>query len=195
MEEIEALKEAHPNLQQISFVGAPNLLHMVYMCFCCARMRSVLSCVLQRGLCFDGTVGTRLGAELAISCFEQETLAQSSCRPFHHGWACRRLPHRATCCSHSTLMNVAIVVDGIYMEFAGHSMGGLIARHAAGHLFDEDSGLIAGLRPGHFIAMATPHLGCDVATSPAQVGFDNMLVFRTLNRKQPHYWAAALDLR
>lgn len=48
-------------------------------------------------------------------------------------------------------------------------MGGLIARHAAGHLYDEGTGLVAGLRPGHFITMATPHLGCEVDTSPAQV--------------------------
>jgi Putative serine esterase (DUF676) len=49
-------------------------------------------------------------------------------------------------------------------------MGGLIARHAAGHLFDPATGLVAGLRPAHFVTMATPHLGCEVAASPAQVG-------------------------
>lgn len=48
-------------------------------------------------------------------------------------------------------------------------MGGLIARHAAGHLFDERTGLIAGLQPAHFITMATPHLGCETGSSPAQV--------------------------
>jgi Putative serine esterase (DUF676) len=50
-------------------------------------------------------------------------------------------------------------------------MGGLIARHAAGHLFDPATGLVAGLRPAHFVTMATPHLGCEVAASPAQAGF------------------------
>ena len=53
-------------------------------------------------------------------------------------------------------------------------MGGLIARHAAGHLFDPATGLVAGLRPAHFVTMATPHLGCEVAASPAQVEFEGL---------------------
>lgn len=51
----------------------------------------------------------------------------------------------------------------------GHSMGGLIGRYAAGRLYDPSSGTMAGLAPCHFVAMATPHLGCDSIGSPAQV--------------------------
>lgn len=40
-----------------------------------------------------------------------------------------------------------------------HSMGGLIARHAAGLLYDPATGRIANLEPCHFVAMASPHLG------------------------------------
>jgi len=55
------------------------------------------------------------------------------------------------------------------ISFIGHSMGGLICRHAAGLMFDADAGTMAGLAPGHFITMATPHLGCETGPSPAQV--------------------------
>ncbi|CAL5220186.1 g2158 [Coccomyxa viridis] len=52
----------------------------------------------------------------------------------------------------------------------GHSMGGLIARYALGKMYDPKTGLICGLRPAHFITLATPHLGCAGAVdSPAQV--------------------------
>ena len=33
-------------------------------------------------------------------------------------------------------------------------------RYAAGHLFDASTGHMGGLKPRHFITMATPHLGC-----------------------------------
>jgi pimeloyl-ACP methyl ester carboxylesterase len=57
------------------------------------------------------------------------------------------------------------------ISFIGHSMGGLICRHAAGLLYDAGSGTVAGLRPAHFITMATPHLGCETGPGPAQVGY------------------------
>lgn len=53
------------------------------------------------------------------------------------------------------------------------SMGGLICRYAAGALFDNDSKRVAGLKPAHFLTMATPHLGCDTAGEPqASTAFD-----------------------
>ncbi|KAL4445864.1 hypothetical protein ABPG77_009063 [Micractinium sp. CCAP 211/92] len=55
------------------------------------------------------------------------------------------------------------------ISLLGHSMGGLISRYAAGKLYDPGSGTLAGLAPCHFVAMATPHLGCDAQYSPAQV--------------------------
>ncbi|CAG9460761.1 unnamed protein product [Pedinophyceae sp. YPF-701] len=45
------------------------------------------------------------------------------------------------------------------ISLIGHSMGGLIARYAAGKLYDPQTGLIAGLKPMHYVSMATPHLG------------------------------------
>jgi triacylglycerol esterase/lipase EstA (alpha/beta hydrolase family) len=55
-----------------------------------------------------------------------------------------------------------------YISMLGHSMGGLLIRYAAGRLFDADTGRVAGLKPIHFITMASPHLGCD-AVGEAQV--------------------------
>lgn len=40
---------------------------------------------------------------------------------------------------------------------------------AAGRMFDPRTRTICGLRPCHFVTMATPHLGCDGDTTPAQV--------------------------
>ena len=34
-------------------------------------------------------------------------------------------------------------------------------RYAIGKLYDQDTHLVAGLKPAHFITLATPHLGCD----------------------------------
>ncbi|GAB4821319.1 hypothetical protein N2152v2_008365 [Parachlorella kessleri] len=51
----------------------------------------------------------------------------------------------------------------------GHSMGGLIARFAAGRLYEPESGTMCGLRPCHYVSLATPHLGCDGELNPAQV--------------------------
>eukprot|EP00873_Tetraselmis_striata_P025598 jgi/Tetstr1/445862/TSEL_033502.t1 len=48
------------------------------------------------------------------------------------------------------------------ISFIGHSMGGLVARHAIGTLFDPRGALLLGLRPKHFITLATPHLGFDL---------------------------------
>lgn len=63
--------------------------------------------------------------------------------------------------SHPTLDEISLV---------GHSMGGLIARYAAGRLFDPGTGLIAGrLVPVHYVALASPHLGCDVVAGPSQL--------------------------
>lgn len=47
------------------------------------------------------------------------------------------------------------------ISFVGHSMGGLIARHAAGVLLDPSRGTMAGLAPCHLVTMATPHMGVD----------------------------------
>lgn len=74
------------------------------------------------------------------------------------------------------------------ISLVGHSMGGLIARHAAGLLLvgadieaaDTDiarqsggrsSCLMAGMEPAHFITMATPHLGCSVSPGLSQLPF------------------------
>lgn len=67
---------------------------------------------------------------------------------------------RTVAARHPSLRRVSILA---------HSMGGLISRYAAGRLFDPGSGTVAGLRPCHFVAMATPHLGCDSQYTPAQV--------------------------
>lgn len=44
------------------------------------------------------------------------------------------------------------------------------SRYAAGRLYDPAARTVAGLQPCHFVAMATPHLGCDSQVTPAQVG-------------------------
>ncbi|KAK9842249.1 hypothetical protein WJX81_002631 [Elliptochloris bilobata] len=53
----------------------------------------------------------------------------------------------------------------------GHSMGGLISRYVIGLLYDPNTELICGLRPAHFITLATPHLGCAEVEGPSQVPF------------------------
>ena len=55
------------------------------------------------------------------------------------------------------------------ISVVGHSMGGLVARHAVGRLYDPATRTVAGLRPCHFITMATPHLGCAGESGEAQV--------------------------
>lgn len=40
----------------------------------------------------------------------------------------------------------------------------------AGKLYDPTTRLIAGLKPAHFLTLATPHMGCD-GEGPAQVQF------------------------
>lgn len=40
----------------------------------------------------------------------------------------------------------------------------------AGKLYDPAARLIAGLKPAHFLTLATPHMGCD-GEGPAQVQF------------------------
>ena len=56
------------------------------------------------------------------------------------------------------------------ISFVGHSMGGLIARYAAGQLFDPETRLIADrLRPVHYVSLATPHLGCDLQPGICEV--------------------------
>ena len=56
------------------------------------------------------------------------------------------------------------------ISFVGHSMGGLIARYAAGQLFDPETRLIADrLRPVHYVSLATPHLGCDLLPGICEV--------------------------
>jgi hypothetical protein len=47
-------------------------------------------------------------------------------------------------------------------------MRGLMARYAVGTIFNPDKGYLCGLKPCHFVTMATPHCGCD-ADGVAQV--------------------------
>jgi len=61
---------------------------------------------------------------------------------------------------HPTIRRISVI---------GHSMGGLIARFALGVLFDHRTGLVAGCQPSHFMALVTPHLGCQSTPGPAQV--------------------------
>ena len=61
------------------------------------------------------------------------------------------------------------------ISFVGHSLGGLIARYAAGVLLDEGSGpsaapTVARLRPELFCTIVTPHLGCDPAAGSGAGG-------------------------
>lgn len=55
------------------------------------------------------------------------------------------------------------------ISLIGHSMGGLTSRYAVGDLYDPRTSTVAGLRPCHFIALASPHLGCESDSGPAQV--------------------------
>ena len=48
-----------------------------------------------------------------------------------------------------------------YISIMGHSLGGVIARYAAGVLYDSATARIGGLRPRHYISLASPHLGCN----------------------------------
>ena len=54
--------------------------------------------------------------------------------------------------------------------------GGLISRYAAGRLYDPATGLVAGLRPRHYISIASPHLGCTAEMSEAQARVHLLLV-------------------
>ncbi|KAG2488152.1 hypothetical protein HYH03_013295 [Edaphochlamys debaryana] len=68
---------------------------------------------------------------------------------------------RAVAAAHPGLQRISVV---------GHSMGGLLLRYALGLLYDPSTGRVAGLRPAHFVTLATPHCGCD-AEGLAQVPF------------------------
>ncbi|GLI60930.1 hypothetical protein VaNZ11_003164 [Volvox africanus] len=57
------------------------------------------------------------------------------------------------------------------LSVIGHSMGGMIARYALGILFNPVDGQVCGLKPIHFITLATPHLGLTVDDGPGQVPF------------------------
>ena len=52
----------------------------------------------------------------------------------------------------------------------------------AGLLYDPTTELICGLRPAHFITLATPHLGCAEVDGPSQV--------RGLARPPCNFWYA-----
>ena len=61
------------------------------------------------------------------------------------------------------------------ISFVGHSLGGLIARYAAGVLLDEGADpttppTVARLRPELFCTIVTPHLGCDPAAGSGASG-------------------------
>lgn len=45
------------------------------------------------------------------------------------------------------------------LSLLGFSLGGLYVRHAAAQLFDQPSGLVAGVRAGSLLLVASPHLG------------------------------------
>ncbi|KAF8063649.1 IPK2 [Scenedesmus sp. PABB004] len=68
---------------------------------------------------------------------------------------------RGVVAAHPSLTRLSIVA---------HSMGGLIARHALGALYNPGLGTVCGLAPAHFVSIASPHLGCD-ADGVAQVPF------------------------
>lgn len=80
-----------------------------------------------------------------------------------------RIPHLRDAgidvCGHRLAQEVASVVaqhpEATHLSLLGHSMGGLIARYAAGELYDPTTGLIAGLAPGWVCAgcAAPPCLG------------------------------------
>ncbi|EFJ47651.1 hypothetical protein VOLCADRAFT_91609, partial [Volvox carteri f. nagariensis] len=59
---------------------------------------------------------------------------------------------RSVVAAHPSLQRISVI---------GHSMGGLLLRYAVVLLYDRSTGRIAGLKPAHFISLATPHLGCD----------------------------------
>lgn len=48
-------------------------------------------------------------------------------------------------------------------------MGGLISRYAIGELYDAETGTLAGLKPSHYVSLATPHCGCVAGPGEAQV--------------------------
>ena len=47
------------------------------------------------------------------------------------------------------------------ISIVGHSLGGLIARYAIGQTYDPEKKTIFGLEPLHYIAICTPHFGCN----------------------------------
>mmetsp|Transcript_1798 Transcript_1798/g.4162 ORF Transcript_1798/g.4162 Transcript_1798/m.4162 type:complete len:449 (-) Transcript_1798:1212-2558(-) len=47
------------------------------------------------------------------------------------------------------------------ISFVGHSLGGLIVRYTIGHAFDPQKQTIFGLEPLHYVAICTPHVGCN----------------------------------
>lgn len=78
------------------------------------------------------------------------------------------------------------------VSILAHSMGGLVARFAVGHLFEPGAGggappTIAGLRPVAFTTIATPHAGCTGSTASAA----GVPLVRWL--RPPAALAAALD--
>ena len=46
------------------------------------------------------------------------------------------------------------------ISFLVHSMGGLISRYACGVHYDPEKKTIFGLKPRHYLSIASPHLGC-----------------------------------
>lgn len=69
-------------------------------------------------------------------------------------------------CSERLTMELSLVLKRNpslrWISFLCHSMGGLIARHACGMNYDQQSGRIYGLEARHMVTIATPHLGCHV---------------------------------
>merc|ERR1712176_29035 len=47
------------------------------------------------------------------------------------------------------------------ISFIGHSMGGLIARYAVGHAYNQEDKTVFCLEPLHFITICSPHFGCN----------------------------------
>lgn len=58
------------------------------------------------------------------------------------------------------LGSLAVRKAQLQCSITGHSQSRTVPCGSAGRLYDRHTGLVAGLEPAHFFAMATPHMGC-----------------------------------
>lgn len=81
---------------------------------------------------------------------------------------CIRLYRHACACVHVVLLSpralLTVLSLSSFSRFPFPDRFSLL-----GVLFDPPSGRVAGLRPVHYVSMATPHLGCTASRGPAQV--------------------------